>query len=390
MTLLVSGIMAISHLYLGWRLTRAAVFVSGKTIIRWLPVLLLISFYLLPLTGLILYGINGRLDLFELPKAITYWFWFGFAFSFQLLGWVLVADVIKVGSSLLGGWNPAGINRWFGNAVLGLALVIGMYSGIKMYVDTNNIETEVIEQQIPGLPQQLDGFRIVHISDIQGDRYTGREKIAAYIDRLNEQDADLVIFTGDLISYGTDYITMAAEELGRAKATHGTYAVVGDHDFWAGLQYVEPAMEKRGVTLLRDENATIPVGSDTLLLTGITQVYSKRAVASEVDSLTSATSENALKVMASHQVSDMLVSNAEEKGYDMMLAGHTHGGQLRVPLLWMKFSASDRETEYVSGLYPMDGFFIHVNNGLGFTLAPVRYNAKPAVTVIELVSGNGR
>jgi predicted MPP superfamily phosphohydrolase len=159
---------------------------------------------------------------------------------------------------------------------------------------------------------------------------------------------------------------------------------VGDHDYWAGLEHVEPALENNGIVLLRNENARIPVEGDTLLLTGITHVYSKPADSKVVEQLASDSTRFDLKLMASHQISEMIIDKARNHRYSVALAGHTHGGQIRVPLLGRTYSASDLETPFISGLYEEDGLFVNVNNGLGFTLAPVRYNAPPAITLIEL------
>jgi predicted MPP superfamily phosphohydrolase len=203
---------------------------------------------------------------------------------------------------------------------------------------------------------------------------------------VNEQEGDLVIFTGDLISYGTDFIEMSAAEFGQAKATYGAIAVVGDHDYWAGTEHVERAMEAASIPLLQNENRVIEIDSTiSLLVTGITEVYSKRSNPEEADRLMRESDAHTVKIMASHQVAPYLVDKAIEYDYNLMLAGHTHGGQVRVPFMGMTFSASENETEYVSGVYWIDNLLISINNGLGFTLAPVRYNAKPTVSVIEVV-----
>lgn len=384
MTLIVSGIMAIAHLYLGWRLTKASGFLSSSKLRRWLPVLLLLSFYALPAVGFGIYAINGGVDVLEIPKPITYWFWFGFAFSYQLLSWVIVLDIIKLGFHFGSVMEKNRINTMYGRFLITLAVLMMLFTGFKMYYNTNEVAVEHVELSVDELPDAFENLRIVHISDIQGDQYTGREQIARYIEQVNAQQPHLVIFTGDLISYGTDYIEMSAEEFARVEAVYGTFAVVGDHDYWAGLENVEPALESRGIELLRDENRYIPIGSDSLLLTGITQVYSQRAQQEQVRKLTEEPGDAVLKVLASHQVSEFLLQAAEDNGYRLLLAGHTHGGQVRVPLFGMTFSASDLETEFVEGLYQSGDLLVNVNNGLGFTLAPVRYNAPPAVTVITL------
>ncbi len=384
MTLLVSGFMAIAHLYLGWRLTKSAGYIFERSRMRWLPILILLTFYCLPLTGVTVYGIQGQLDLLEIPKPITYWFWFGLVFSYQLVTWVVLLDIVKAGLHLLGNHDAGYINTLYARAVFLAVAVVFIFCGVKMYMNTTYIQNKTIELEVENLPETLQDLRIVHISDIQGDQYTGREEIQRYIEKINSLEPDVVIFTGDLISYGTEFIEMSAEAFSKVEAAYGTYAVVGDHDYWAGLTNVEPALESRGISLLRDENRIIDIGGSKLLLTGITQVYSKRAEAAKVKELTSDTTHAVLRIIAAHQTSDLLLKEAKDHNYRLFLAGHTHGGQVRVPLFGMTFSASERETEFVSGTYQRDNLLINVNNGLGFTLAPVRYNAPPTISIIEL------
>ena len=386
MTLLVSGIMVIAHLYLGWRLTKSTGFLSNKTWIRRLPILLLLTFYCLPITGLILYAVQGHLDLLEIPKPITYWFWFGFAFSYQLLTWVVILDLVKAGFHLFSNQKTVRINIIYGRVVSVVVVLVLLFSGVKMYLNTNVIQHETIELTVEDLPPALQDLRIVHISDIQGDQYTGKEEIERYIEKVNSLNPDVVIFTGDLISYGTDFIEMSAEAFSGIEATYGTFSVVGDHDYWAGLSNIEPALESRGIPLLEDENRLIEIGNSSLLLTGITQVYSQRAEPEKVKQLTADADSTvtALRIMAAHQVSEILLNESKDHNYRLFLAGHTHGGQVRVPLFGMTFSASDMETEFVSGTYQRDNLLININNGLGFTLAPVRYNAPPLISVIQL------
>ncbi|NGP89340.1 metallophosphoesterase [Fodinibius halophilus] len=385
MTVLVSALMAPAALYLCFRLFNILK-KGGKHLafLKWLMPLVLCSFYLFPLVGAIDFYTTGSIDLLGYPKILAYWFWFGLIFVFQLVTWVLVADLLKFGSRLLSSSYKA-VEQWYPRFIAGVIIIVFIFVGWKMYQDTTRVRTDSRSLAIKGLPPSLEDFKIVHISDIQGDEYTGRDEIANYIDVVNRQNPDLIIFTGDLISYGTDFISMAARELGKAKATYGTVAVVGDHDYWAGTNTVENALEEEGVTLLRDENYTIKLDTgDSLAITGVTEVYSKASNPKTVDSLTHNLPEASVKILGSHQVEDHLITNARQNNYDMMLAGHTHGGQIHVPFLGMSFSAAERETQYVSGLYREGALPIHINNGLGFTLGPIRYGAPPTVTSIRL------
>lgn len=385
MTFLVSAIMLAAHVYLGWRLTFAIIQQKTKRWVRWLPSLLLLSFYMLPVGGYIVFVLSGDVDLFDLPKSIAYWFWFGLVFSFQLTTWVLFSDIIRLGFLWFSDRKPYTINHFYRWALAIFCATIFVFTGIKMYFDTNTIEVQEEILETDSIPEAFDGFKIVHISDIQGDQYTGAENIAHYVEKVNLQNPDLVVFTGDLVTNGTDFLEMAVGEVANTQADYGTYAVIGDHDFWAGLSEVKPVLDKYDIQLLQDENRVVTAGSDSLLLTGITEVYSQSAETQTVDSLTAThPSKPSLKIMASHQVPQLLVDEALNNSYHLILAGHTHGGQVRIPFLGMQFSAADRETDYVSGSYWVEELLVHVNNGLGFTLAPVRYNAPPTVSVITL------
>lgn len=387
MTLLTSVFMGVSHLYLIWRLNKATGYITTNRLLRSWPWIIMLSFYALPVTGLAVYGTSGQINVLEMPKFFTYWYWFGLVFSLQLMTGILLLDSAKIVIGRFYDIHPGKLCRWYGIIALLISLAVFVFTALKMTSDTTRIRTETMEMQVAGWPEQLDGFRLIHISDIQGDQYTGKAEIRAYVDKINELNPELVIFTGDLISYGTDYIRLSAGEMGRIEAPFGTYAVVGDHDYWAGVSHVETALKQHGIDLLRNENRYVRIGdTDSLLITGITHVYSERAQPETVRQLTADSSRAALKVLASHQVSEIILSEAEQQGYQLLLAGHTHGGQVRIPIFGFTFSASDLETNYVSGAYRREGLLINVNNGLGFTLAPVRYNAPPLVTMIEIRS----
>jgi len=385
MTLVVSMLMAPPILYLAFRYFAIAP-KDGPSALRYVLPLILVSFYIFPASGMIDFYATGAIDVLKYPKPLSYWFWFGLVFTYQLAGWVLIADLMKLATRLLA-VDAETVGRYHRAVLLILFMAIFAYNAGKVYHDTTAIKTDRVTVSVDDLPASMEGFKLVHITDIQGDEYTGREEIARYVDKINAQNGDLIVFTGDLISYGTDFIKMSAQELGKAKARLGTIAVVGDHDYWAGTKNVQEALNAENIPLLQDENHILQADSSpAIALTGVTEVYSKSADPAVVDSLTSSARNAALKIFASHQVKKGLAAEAQEKGYDLMLGGHTHGGQIFVPFLGMGFSASERETKYVSGLYREGQLPININNGLGFTLAPIRYNAPPNISVITFES----
>jgi predicted MPP superfamily phosphohydrolase len=383
MSVFAAAFMLAAHIYIGWRTIRV---MKGKRVysgfgLAFLTALL--SFYLLPAWGLFCQMVWGDPDLLTFWQPMTYWFWFGLVFSVQLLGWLLVLDLLKWAVQT---FSNREVRRYYARIFWVAAIGFFVFTAAKMMYDTRSIQVRTLSVTSEDTPAGFRDFRIVHISDLQGDEYTGREEIAAYIKKVNALEADLVVFTGDLISYGTDFIAMAAEELGRAEATHGTYAVVGDHDYWAGVSNINEALDENDIRLLQDENLFIETGSDSLLLTGITEVYSKQIPVDSLQALTESYPSVPLKILASHQATGKVIKQTTDAGYELLLAGHTHGGQLRIPFLFMTFSAAEMDTPYLSGDFTFGDMLMNIDNGLGFTLAPVRYNAPPTISVIDFSS----
>ena len=380
MTLVVASLMLPAILYLSFRYY--ATFKSHLQ--KWLVPILLLTFYAYPLGALIDFYSTGSINLLDYPQPLAYWFWLGLIFVFQLATWVIVTDLIKLVATYFYGDKNV-ISRWYPHLIAALFTIIFLFTAATTYLHTTQVQAQHHTISIENLSKSLQGFKIVHITDIQGDEYTGSDEIRNYIKHVNQQNPDLIIFTGDLISYGTDFIDMSAQELGKAKSKYGTIAVVGDHDYWAGLDNIEPALNNQNIPLLQDENHTIQINNTSnITITGVTEVYSKKANSTVVDSLTKSTASSDLKIFASHQVNDQLISKAQQQNYHLMLSGHTHGGQIHVPFMGMNFSASQQETQYVQGLYRENSLPINVNNGLGFTLAPIRYEAPPNISVITL------
>ena len=380
MTLVVASLMLPAILYLSFRYY--ATFKSHLH--KWLVPLVLLTFYAYPIGALIDFYSTGSINLLDYPQPLAYWFWFGLIFVFQLATWIIVTDLINVITNYFYGDKNV-ISRWHPHVIVALFAAIFLYTATKTYLHTTQVQAEHHTISVENLPESLAGLKIVHITDIQGDEYTERNEIRTYIKKVNAQNPDLIIFTGDLISYGTDFIEMSAQELGKAKSKYGTIAVVGDHDYWAGLNNIEPALNEHDIPLLQDKNYTIRIDSTrNITITGVTEVYSKQADREEVDSLTKSTAGSALKVFASHQVNHRLIAKVQKQNYQLVLSGHTHGGQIHVPFMGMNFSASQQETKYVQGMYQENDLPINVNNGLGFTLAPIRYEAPPNISVITL------
>ena len=202
--------------------------------------------------------------------------------------------------------------------------------------------------------------------------------------RVNALKPDMVVFTGDLVTSGTAYIKIGAQMIGRIRARYGIYACIGDHDYWASRERVVNDLQRQNVVVLEDESTTVSVGSLVIVLTGVTNIYSQRPRIEALQGMGLPSPTGMLAIFMTHQPSAWLVDFVKERGYHLFLAGHTHGGQ--VVLRWPGIALTPviRETPYLSRFYEAGQMLININNGLGLTLAPIRYQAPAEVTLIRV------
>ena len=317
---------------------------------------------------------------------ITYPFWIGLILVLQLTILFLPIHLVWIALLPLTKNNNA---RWVkvrSALVLVVLFVTAVYVILRVYNDTFTIRTRETSFEVSGLPQELEGFRIVEIADIQVDSRTNGDKLEKYLRIVNGLDPDLIVFGGDLVTSGVSYIDQGAALMGRMRARRGVYASLGDHDHFSDRSMVINALQRNGVTVLDNVATVVPVGATYLSLTGITNVYRTRPSDRILNTIEQQRLRGPVNILLTHQPSRWLVRFAAEHGYDLFLAGHTHGGQIGFPLPGFFLAGSSFETDYVSGFYSIGSLFVSINNGLGFTLAPIRYHAPAEVTLIVLRS----
>lgn len=321
-----------------------------------------------------------------LDGLIVYPFWVGLVFSVQVAIILLIVDAVRMLLfPLYKKHKPAWLKyqAWLTICLAGLGL---LYTLARVYSDTLTVRTRETEFRVSGLPQELAGLRIVQIADLQADPRTDGRKLQAYVDRVNSLKPDLILFGGDLVTSGTEFIDKGGAAMGKMEARNGIYACLGDHDFFSDKTLVTQSLQRNGVTVLDNIAAVVPVGSSYLSISGITNVYRTRATDGTLDTIEKQRLHGPVNILLTHQPSPWLVKHAEENGYNLFLAGHTHGGQIAFPLPGFLLTGSSFETDYVSGFYNVGPMLVSVTNGLGLTLAAVRYHAPAEVTLIVLRS----
>jgi predicted MPP superfamily phosphohydrolase len=387
MVALLGLISAPIQLYTAFRIAGALVLVTGwsrsKIRIILLAVLLYPMAYPLWQLGGMFLGRPHSQSAETVPDVLlAYPFWIGVVIAVQLSIFFLPMDAATV--LLLAPYRKHNGARLRSLLTLLLAVLIPLYCAYRVWSDTLRVRHREATVGIAGLPDDLKHLKIVQISDVHVDRHTNGAKLQRYIDAANSHDPDLIFFCGDLVSNGTGYIAQAAEAMGRLRARFGVYACLGDHDYFSDPELVAASLRRNGIKVIRDESVTVPIGSAEVCVTGLTNVYAKRATAGQVEGLMSSRPRSGLQILLTHQPSTWLVQQAGKAGYHLFLGGHTHGGQIAFPLPGFLLTGSSFETRYVTGFFKTGDTFVSIDNGLGMTLAPIRYQAPAEVTLLRV------
>lgn len=337
-----------------------------------------------PAAGLIEFWLKGSFDRTGYPNFLIYLFWYSLVCMGTMVNWLILHDLMLPFYKKISGKTQNESTKIFARFFLIFTIITFLFTAAKMYWDTNRIITEKIHYVIPNIQSAFEPLTIIHIADLHADKYTRETKMERYINKINDFEPDLVIFAGDLITSGTEHIETGARMMGKIESTYGIFAVLGDHDFWTDTDFIISELEAIGVTVLENQNIWIDHHGSSIKITGVTELYSVQVRADTLQALLQETRGEQLRLFSSHQATDELIEQTTENGVHQLLAGHTHGGQIRVPVFFYPVTAARSETKYVNGHWLLDGMLLNINNGLGFTLAPVRYHAPAQISVIRV------
>jgi predicted MPP superfamily phosphohydrolase len=235
------------------------------------------------------------------------------------------------------------------------------------------------EVEIEGLPEAFDGYRIAQISDLHCGPFASGRRVARWVDATNRLEADLVAVTGDLIASGSAFVDVVASALGDLRARDGAFAAMGNHDYFGDGEAMVSALEAAGLTVLRNRGVQLRRGSGAIYLAGVDDTWTKR------HDLQRALAERPAGMPAVLLAHDpVLFPEAAERGVDLVLSGHTHGGQVAVPLLARKLNLARLITRFTNGIYRSGASTLYVNRGLGTTGPPVRLAVAPEIAVLTL------
>ncbi len=321
---------------------------------------------------------------------VIYPFWVSFILMVQTAIYFIIVDLIKLISYPIIKKHKAVFLKWQSGFFLILISFFLVYIPIRVIYDYNEVSVREVEFKKENLPQPLNNFKIVFISDIQADHYTDEGRLDNFINIVNSLNPDLILIAGDLITTGPDFIDISANHVGRLEGKHGVYSCIGDHDNWAfrndserSINEITDAMQKNNVRMIDNEKKYLNVDSSSIEIAFVTNTYVETIQAELLDTLVSNCTGD-LKIFLTHQPRQHLIEAARKNEFDLYLAGHTHGGQISFLFPFIQLTPTLFETKYIQGDFYFNDMLMIVTRGLGMSIAPLRYNSTPEVTLITL------
>ena len=274
-----------------------------------------------------------------------------------------------VGSVWIGGWA---------------LLILWGFSGGQAQVDCSRVRVE-----IPGLHPGLDGLRLVQISDLHIGNSLEAARLERMVARTNALDPDVIVVTGDIFDFDPSHIDEGAQRLAALRARLGVYAVLGNHDAYTGAEKVASALSRLApnIVLLRDQVARLPL-EQPLYLAGVEDPgrhWSDRDLRVKgLEAVAAVRLDDGPTLLLVHRPEAF--PQAARLGFPLVLAGHTHGGQLALPTPGGRYNLARVATRFTRGLYRIDGSTLYVNRGLGVGGPVLRINCPREIATIELAA----
>jgi uncharacterized protein len=235
-----------------------------------------------------------------------------------------------------------------------------------------------VDIPIAGLSPELDGYRIAQISDLHIGNYDSKGRGLEWAARVNRLEPDLVAVTGDLVTTGTRFYEDVADVLGALRGKDGVFVSMGNHDQW-DPDLLTRLIGERGPRVLRNALHVVRRGAAELAVAGIDdRMTGKDDLTATLDGRR----ERVPTVLLSHYPD--FFEDAADRGVELVLSGHTHGGQIAVPFMARRASLSRLARQHAHGLHVRGVSRLYVNAGIGTTGPPVRLGVPPEIAVLVL------
>ena len=292
------------------------------------------------------------------------------------------------------------MKKWLLRIVTVLALIVLLIAaalGYAYFIEPRRLVVNEATLTIPDFSSGLNGLKIVAISDIHGgSNHVDESRLRELVELANEQSPDLVVLLGDYVaeSKGSKRnkqlpddadktelrmpVETIADNLSGFRAKYGVYAVIGNHDWWHNQSKVRREFERVGIRILENQIEKISIGSETISLWGIEDYWKSRHVPAEPFNKVS---EKKNVIALTHNPDSLLKT---PQGISLMIAGHSHGGQVSFPFFGPIATVNDRR--FMAGETVVDGKHVFVTSGVGCSGPQIRFGIPPEIAVLTLTS----
>ena len=242
--------------------------------------------------------------------------------------------------------------------------------------EANTLIVEDIEISLERLPKKLENFRILHLSDIHHSPFTSLEHITRAVRIANDLKPDMFVLTGDYVSHDAAYIAPVAKVLGTLKSEFGTFACLGNHDHWTDAEAVTRAFRAENINVLINQGFRFEARGASFWLCGVDDYMVGKT---DLRAALRGSFPDEMRLLLAHN--PVIMRQAARFGVDLILSGHTHGGQVKL---------RDEEKRILprrklkNGLHRRRETQIYITRGIGTVVLPVRFGCPPEISLIEL------
>jgi predicted MPP superfamily phosphohydrolase len=287
---------------------------------------------------------------------------------------------ITAGIGILFAWPITwyfGLPRAMGSAA---TLLFGLVAAL-LGVSWNRMRPRVrqVIMKVPGLPRELDGYRIAQLSDIHMGYQVPPSRVRGWVDRINRMAPDLVAVTGDLIASGDKFLDAVADELGRLRGRDGVALCMGNHDYFGDSERLVAGLERNGIEVLRNRGRIVQRGGARYWLAGVDDTWMKLQ---DVEKALAGRPTDAPAIVLAHD--PKLFDECAARGATLVLSGHTHGGQIAFPLFARTLNPARIAFRYTAGSYRRGDAQLYVSRGAGTTGVPLRIGSPSEIALITL------
>lgn len=302
---------------------------------------------------------------------------------FQSVPWLIAVDLVYLVARRR---RTELATKWRLRAVLVVVVAFLLYTPIRILVERGDLRVRHHEVIATG---STPPFRITFIADVQQDDFTDDAYARALYASLAEKRADIVLSGGDWINTGPDHIPAAAAAAGTLTSRLGTFSVRGDHEHFAyfdrerSVSEIEGALREHGVHMIANDIRWFDHHGKRIAVIFLNYNYVQRVAAEKIAALVATAAPADYTIAVTHQL-DVPLATLLENQVDLVLAAHTHGGQINPVLGVVHVPLASLETRFVDGRYQLGGTTIIVTAGVGYSLVPFRYASPSSVEIIDL------